>query len=135
MRRTLSGALVILVLGALAIGQQPAAPAKSATPATSDSISGKELYTSYCAMCHGNDAKGGGPFSPQLKTWPPDLTQLARKNHGIYPAMRVSEMIDGEFGKASTHGSREMPIWGPVFRSMAKRASGTASVPDSICRR
>ena len=69
-------------------------------------------------MCHGPDGKGGGPFSPQLKEWPPDLTQLAKKNHGVYPEMRVTEAIDGEFGKPS-HGSAEMPIWGPVFRTMA----------------
>jgi mono/diheme cytochrome c family protein len=81
-------------------------------------ISGKQLYASYCAICHGVDARGGGPFSPQLKVWPPDLTQLARKNNGVFPAMHVRESIDGEF-QTSAHGSREMPIWGPVFRSMA----------------
>jgi len=119
MRQMLKGVLVILVLSALASGQQAGGEAKSVAPATSEPISGRQLYISYCAMCHGTDAKGGGPFSPQLKVWPPDLTQLAKKNNGTYPAMRVSEMIDGEFGKSSTHGSREMPIWGPVFRSMA----------------
>jgi mono/diheme cytochrome c family protein len=118
MRQTLKGMFVILLLGALAAGQQTGAAAKS-VPAKNEPISGPQLYVSYCAMCHGSDAKGGGPFSPQLKAWPPDLTQLAKKNHGTYPAMRVAEMIDGEFGKATAHGSREMPIWGPVFRSMA----------------
>jgi mono/diheme cytochrome c family protein len=106
----------ILLLGALAVGQQSTAETK--TPSKSEPMSGKQLYTSYCSMCHGADAKGGGPFSTQLKVWPPDLTQLAKKNNGTYPAMRIAESIDGEFGKPS-HGSREMPIWGPVFRSMA----------------
>ena len=94
------------------------AAGQSGKAASVDPISGKQLYNSYCALCHGPDGKGGGPFSPQLKVWPPDLTQLAKKNHGIYPEMRVTEAIDGEFGKPS-HGSAEMPIWGPVFRSMA----------------
>jgi mono/diheme cytochrome c family protein len=119
MRRTLKGVLVVLVFSALGVGQQTGAETKTGAPAKNESISGKQLYVSYCAMCHGTDAKGGGPFSPQLKVWPPDLTQLAKNNNGTYPAMRVSEMVDGEFGKASAHGSREMPIWGPVFRSMA----------------
>jgi mono/diheme cytochrome c family protein len=106
----------ILLLGALAVGQESTAETK--TPSKSEPMSGKQLYISYCSMCHGADAKGGGPFSTQLKVWPPDLTQLAKKNSGTYPAMRIAESIDGEFGKPS-HGSREMPIWGPVFRSMA----------------
>ncbi|MBZ5547666.1 MAG: cytochrome c [Acidobacteriia bacterium] len=119
MRRTVKGVLVILLFSALAAGQQTRTETKGAAPAKNEPISGRQLYVSYCAMCHGTDAKGGGPFSPQLKVWPPDLTQLAKKNNGTYPTMRVSEMVDGEFGKASAHGSREMPIWGPVFRSMA----------------
>jgi mono/diheme cytochrome c family protein len=119
MRQMIKGVLAILLFGVLAASQQTGGEAKSAAPAKNEPISGKQLYVSYCAMCHGTDAKGGGPFSPQLKVWPPDLTQLAKKNNGTYPAMRVAEMIDGEFGKSSAHGSREMPIWGPVFRSMA----------------
>ena len=119
MRPMLKGMLVILLFTAVAAGQQTAAETKSGAPAKNEPISGKQLYVSYCAMCHGTDAKGGGPFSTQLKVWPPDLTQLAKKNNGTYPVMRVSERVDGEFGTSSAHGSREMPIWGPVFRSMA----------------
>ena len=92
-----------------------------------DPTSGKQLYTAYCALCHGPEGKGGGPFSPQLKVYPPDLTQLLKGNHGLFPEMRVREAIDGEFGKAS-HGSAEMPIWGPVFRSMAHGRKDSAQV-------
>ncbi len=116
MRPMVTAALAILFAAIAVVGQQPATETKSA--AKTEPLSGKQLYISYCSMCHGPDAQGGGPFSPQLKVWPPDLTQLAKKNNGTYPAMRVAESIDGEFGKPS-HGSREMPIWGPVFRSMA----------------
>ena len=127
MRQTVTAVLSILLLSALAVGQQSGAETKTATPSKSELVSGKQLYVSYCAMCHGTDAKGGGPFSPQLKVWPPDLTQMAKKNKGTYPAMRVAESIDGEFGKAA-HGSREMPIWGPVFRSMAHGRQDSAQV-------
>jgi mono/diheme cytochrome c family protein len=128
MRHAIIGVLVILVCSALAAGQQSASETKSAAPAKNEPISGRQLYVSYCAMCHGTDAKGGGPFSPQLKAWPPDLTQLSKKNNGTYPAMRVSEMIDGEFDKPQAHGSREMPIWGPVFRSMAHGHNDSAQL-------
>ncbi len=127
MRLTVAAVFPMVLFGALALGQQPGAETKTATPSKREPVSGKQLYVSYCAMCHGTDAKGGGPFSPQLKVWPPDLTQLARKNNGTYPAMRVAESIDGEFGKPA-HGSREMPIWGPVFRSMAHGRQDSAQL-------
>ncbi len=126
MRRTLTGVLVILLFSAVVAGQQDSTK-KNATSGRSGPLSGKQLYSSYCAMCHGADAKGGGPFSPQLKVWPPDLTQLTRKNNGVFPSMRLSEVIDGEFDKPA-HGSKEMPMWGPVFRSMAHGRKDSAQL-------
>lgn len=118
MRRKSKTVFFILLLSVAAAGQQTSPAKGSAAAAKNEMLSGKQLYVSDCALCHGGDAKGGGPFSPQLKTWPPDLTQLAKKNNGVFPAMHLSEVIDGEFEKPA-HGSREMPVWGPVFRSMA----------------
>ncbi len=128
MRRKLSSvSVVVLVLIVMMSWGRTASAAQTGVNANADSLSGKQLYTSYCALCHGSDGKGGGPFSPQLKVWPPDLTQMARKNHGAFPEMRVRESIDGEFSKPS-HGSAEMPIWGPVFRSMAHGHKDSAQV-------
>lgn len=129
MRGKLTGAiaigLVFIIAGALLSAAQTGS--KAAAPANDEPVTGKQLYISYCALCHASDGKGGGPFSPQLKIWPPDLTQMAKKNHGVFPEMRVTEAIDGEFGKPS-HGSAEMPIWGPVFRSMAHGHKDSALV-------
>jgi mono/diheme cytochrome c family protein len=116
MRGKLTGAIVVVLL--IIIGAGLAAAQTGNQAANTEPFTGKQLYGSYCALCHGSDGKGGGPFSAQLKVWPPDLTQMAKKNHGVFPGMRVAEAIDGEFGKPS-HGSAEMPIWGPVFRSIA----------------
>ena len=80
--------------------------------------SGKEMYAAYCASCHGKDGKGGGPVAPALKTPPADLTVLARKHAGKFPSIQVYRAITGEAG-ISAHGSKEMPIWGPVFMSMS----------------
>jgi mono/diheme cytochrome c family protein len=122
MRHALKGLTLtlplLLLLGAVTAGQEDSGGKKRAGTGPANPISGKQLYTSYCSMCHGSDAKGGGPYSPQLKVWPPDLTLLARKNNGVYPSLHLAEVIGGEFDKPS-HGSREMPVWGPVFRSMA----------------
>jgi len=124
MRRRLSFRVVILFVSVLAAAQSAS---KAGGAANGEPLSGKQLYSSYCALCHGGDGKGGGPFSTQLKVWPPDLTQLAKKNGGVFPAMHVQEAIDGEFGK-SAHGTSEMPIWGPVFRSMAHGGKDSARV-------
>jgi mono/diheme cytochrome c family protein len=81
------------------------------------SVKGPDLFRAYCAPCHGLDAKGGGPASAALKAKLPDLTLLSRKNQGQFPAARVREVIMGE-QVVVAHGSREMPIWGPIFHQV-----------------
>lgn len=90
-------------------------------------ISGPKLYQAYCAVCHGNDAKGTGLAAATLKTWPADLTTISKRHGGLFPTLHVAEKIEGE-DMVAAHGSREMPIWGPVFRSMAHGHSDSARV-------
>lgn len=79
------------------------------------SIQGPALYQAYCASCHGKDAKGGGSMAASLKIPPADLTRIAARNGGKFPLMRVEKIISGEEQTASGHGTREMPVWGPIF--------------------
>lgn len=81
--------------------------------------SGKEMFTTYCAVCHGKDAKGDGPAAKALKTTPADLTRLAAKNGGKYPSDRVMQTIRGDVD-VPAHGTREMPIWGNLFYQMSQ---------------
>ncbi|MGA2429803.1 MAG: cytochrome c [Candidatus Acidiferrum sp.] len=79
--------------------------------------SGKQTYTQYCASCHGLDARGDGPAAPMLKTPPPDLTTLANRHGGKFPREYVFDVL--RFGtRIVSHGSSDMPIWGPVFGSL-----------------
>ena len=82
-------------------------------PATSAS-SGKEMYKSYCASCHGPSAKGDGPAAAALKSAPTDLTLLTKSNSGKFPAERVMSILRGQ-ATVTAHGNRDMPVWGPVF--------------------
>lgn len=111
----------------LAICFAAAQQAKSrATETSSKSIaSGKTLFTQHCASCHGDDAKGAGPAAIALKKQPPDLTALAKRNHGKFPYDQVSKTITGDF-EAPAHGSREMPVWGPLFLALAHENSREA---------
>jgi hypothetical protein len=93
------------------------------------SETGKAEFLSNCATCHGIDGRGSGPLAARLKSSPPDLTLLAKKNHGVYPSDEVYQMIDGREG-ARNHRGMEMPIWGcrhesphvPLRRAHGKKA-------------
>jgi mono/diheme cytochrome c family protein len=78
---------------------------------------GKQMYTSYCAPCHGVDGKGRGPAAAALRTPPTDLTGLLRNNHGKFPDTHVSAVL--QFGTETlAHGSAAMPVWGPILGNM-----------------
>jgi mono/diheme cytochrome c family protein len=81
--------------------------------------SGQEMYHSYCAVCHGTDGKGAGPAASALKIPPTDLTALAEKNGGKFPAMHISSVLRGE-AETPAHGSKDMPVWGPLFRNLSQ---------------
>lgn len=79
--------------------------------------SGKRMYVNYCAPCHGLDGRGHGPTAAALKVPPSDLTTIAKAHNGTYPTARLEAAL--EFGVDSpAHGSKEMPVWGPVFQQM-----------------
>ncbi len=79
------------------------------------SMDGATLYKAYCATCHGIDGKGVGPMTEWLKIKSPDLTRLSIREGGMFPLARVQRIISGEENVTAGHGTREMPVWGPVF--------------------
>ena len=79
--------------------------------------SGKQMYASYCAPCHGVDGRGQGPVAPALKTQPEDLTVLSRINHGKFPDAHVVSVLQNG-ADIPSHGSPEMPVWGPILGKM-----------------
>jgi mono/diheme cytochrome c family protein len=84
-----------------------------------NAASGKEMYTEYCAACHGTNGKGTGPAASSMKAAPADLTQLAKKNDAKYPANHIAAVL--KFGSGpGARGSAEMPVWGPLFKSLDK---------------
>ncbi len=103
-----------LLLAACVAGGQAKPVARNASTEPMDSASGRQTYQQYCASCHGDNAKGGGPAASSLKTPPPDLTTLAKGNGGRFPYEYVGGVV--RFGKPiSAHGSSDMPVWGPIF--------------------
>jgi hypothetical protein len=74
-------------------------------------LSSVELYEQLCASCHGAQAKGDGPVAPLIKIKVPDLTRIALRAGGEFPARDVLLTIDGRFERKA-HGARDMPVWG-----------------------
>ena len=113
------GFFIALLLGSLILPAQETATKIKKVPAKATSAaSGKEMFVAYCASCHGLDGKGNGPAAPALKNQPGDLTLLAQKNGGNFPTMRVMSSIRDV--TQNVHGSKDMPVWGPVFRALSK---------------
>jgi mono/diheme cytochrome c family protein len=110
-------AALLLTLAAAVVARQPA-QAESLTP------SGEELYRTYCASCHGVNATGNGPMARYMRHAPPDLTQLAKKNGGMFPAARVHRIVEGR--DVESHGDRDMPVWGDAFKTAGDRSGPAA---------
>ena len=83
---------------------------------------GKNRFMQYCAVCHGEDAKGNGPFAALLNKQPPDLTVLTKNNGGTFPFFRVFKAIDGRADLHGAHGSKDMPIWGGEWKGSSLAA-------------
>jgi len=115
----LIGVVAVVSLLAVSLWAQQQSPEIKKVPIKAVSpVSGAEMYKNYCAVCHGVDGRGDGPAAPALKTPPADLTQLAKQNGGHYPGLKVAAAIRGE-GAPTAHGTKEMPVWGPLFRSIS----------------
>jgi hypothetical protein len=63
------------------MGERP----KKGSVRVKDLKKGQLEYQSFCASFHGSDAKGNGPSAAQIGVQPSDLTQLAKKNGGVFP--------------------------------------------------
>ena len=117
---------VITLLGTFAIvGAAYQNTIKKVSPKAVSPSDGKAMFMEYCATCHGTEGKGNGPAAGALKKAPADLTLLSAHNGGKFPEAHISRYIGGD-DTILAHGSRDMPIWGDVFKSMNRDQAVTA---------
>lgn len=76
---------------------------------------GREVYRTYCATCHGTSAVGDGPLASNMVKKPANLTEIAKRNGGTFPSEVVFKTIDGR-SPIKGHGGPDMPVWGEAFQ-------------------
>jgi mono/diheme cytochrome c family protein len=101
-----AAALPALLCGA-ALAQDPCGYAFSVT--------GPKLFQDHCAGCHGSNGKGKGPVADDQSKRPADLTEIAKRGNGQYPAERIAEIIRYGGGLPGHEKDHAMPVWGKVF--------------------
>jgi mono/diheme cytochrome c family protein len=91
---------------------------------------GKREFESNCAVCHGKSGKGDGPYAGIVadNQGGSDITQLSKRNGGVFPIYKVTQTIDGRH-LVKAHGPRDMPIWGDDYLSSAARSAATSETP------
>jgi mono/diheme cytochrome c family protein len=100
-------------------------------PLVIESMHGPDLYRVYCASCHGREGKGNGPAAVALRVPPSDLTALAKRQNGVFPALEVTRMIRGG-SNITAHGTDEMPMWGTIFRALDPSDARVKARIDSL---
>lgn len=107
--------IAIAIAFASAIGYADQSPRKLILPVDrTNPTDGKQMYSSYCAPCHGIDGRGHGYATSALARQPVDLTTLARSNRGKFPDTHVFTVL--QFGPDMRgHASSQMPAWGPIL--------------------
>jgi mono/diheme cytochrome c family protein len=118
----ISSAAGFLILALTAVPAHAQPTIKHETAPRIQSMEGVDTFKAYCVSCHGLQAKGDGPAALALKKVPADLTGIAKRNGGKFSSSDVEGVIMGTNVMAA-HGSRDMPIWGPVFQSLAPDSS------------
>ena len=113
----------LLLVPAAAAAQDAPAPMKQTTP-------GAEVFRTYCATCHGTSARGDGPLAASMRKKPANLTEIAKRNGGEFPADLVFRTIDGR-QPVRGHGGPDMPVWGDAFER-SREAGDEARVKSVI---
>jgi mono/diheme cytochrome c family protein len=95
---------------------------------------GRFEFDNNCASCHGPTGRGDGDVGRTIKQPVPDLSTLASRNGGVFPADRVRRVIDGR-EELKGHWGRAMPLWGMQYSSKAAEYyKGLAIDPEAFVR-
>jgi mono/diheme cytochrome c family protein len=125
-RNLFFAALAVVLMAGIGYANQSTSTKVVILVSRTSATSGKQMYVNYCAPCHGVDGRGQGPVAAVLKKQPADLALLSKNNGGKFPSNHIMSVL--EFGAVNpSHGTAQMPVWGPLFRSM-----DTTGIPQDL---
>ncbi len=90
----------------------PAAYAGKTNPLGADAVeAGKQVFTTYCVSCHGEQGHGDGPAASSLDPKPKNIAELQKVAGDDYLFWRISEGVDGTAMVAWKTTLKEEEIW------------------------
>jgi mono/diheme cytochrome c family protein len=95
---------------------------------------GEADYLNHCAACHGVSGQGDGVVAGFLAIPAADLTLLAKSNSGKFPRDRAIMIVDGR-QQVRAHATRNMPVWGDLFKYEEDGSNSGNSVSDATVRK
>lgn len=120
---------LILLAGLMAVAGQPSSAEDFS------GYTGGELYTRFCASCHGPEGFGNGPVASAVSVTVPDLTGISQRHGDRFPEELLREIIDGR-SVVVAHGTRYMPVWGYEFwieeGADVEAEKGTRAIIDKL---
>ena len=109
------------MLGVSLLASDAPAADQDKSPPKSAAMGGY-FYKTYCATCHGASGRGDGPLARSMRRRPANLTEIMKRNKGVYPNEVVYKIIDGRQPVAG-HGGPDMPVWGDAFLRSAESST------------
>ena len=125
--------MIMLFVGFLGTLFSSATSAENKQPADVGNEPGHTDFITYCAACHGIEGKGDGTIAEFLTISATDLTQLRKRNAGVFPRERAINVIDGR-AEVKVHGPRDMPVWGDWFEFEAGSSIAGKGAEEKIVR-
>jgi mono/diheme cytochrome c family protein len=113
MVRFWSGVFVFALCGVTLLAAEDRSRDAAQAPTKQPALGG-DLFRTYCASCHGTSARGDGALASAMTRKPANLTEIAKRQKGVYPSELVFKIIDGR-ARVAGHGGPDMPVWGDAF--------------------
>ena len=99
---------------ALGSAKQAANSEHGGNRSANSASAGEATYMAYCSLCHGVGT-GPGMFADALKKAAPDLTEIAKRNGGMFPRARVEAIIRD--GGITGHGTMHLLAWRNIWQA------------------
>lgn len=94
---------------------------------------GKQTFRLFCAGCHGADGRGNGELAQALGLPMNDLTQIARRNGGVFPTEEITRSLTGRGPRG--HADLDMAPWADMFAAEFESFAARIAVNALVARR